>query len=65
MCFSNTVLMVELCQCKPFMHHVLMSGVDTFTATLATTKSTSPRPEKNIAEIIIRKEGSFVAHVHE
>ena len=38
------------------MHHELMSGVDTFfTVTLATTKSTSPRPEKNIAELIIRK----------
>ena len=36
-----------------------------FTATLATAKSTSPRPERNIAELIIRKEDSSVAHVHE
>ena len=47
------------------MRHVLMSGVDTFTATLVTVKSTSPRPERNITESVIRKLDSSVAHVHE
>ena len=36
-----------------------------FTATFATAKSISPGPERDIAELIIRKEDSSVAHVHE
>ena len=40
-------------------------GVNLVCATLTTAKSTSPKPERNIAELIIREEDSSVAHVHE